>query len=161
MHVFCFLGFGFYLYLYHFKILWQGVPQSNCTLYEEPTIIKWLLLFLIQGQSNNYLLFSPFDPLLTPWSFYCIIPASTIPSHLIFHPMEAFFQPSDHIWHSFWLLQFYNVQLEIEDSEFHAVFKMQLNHRFTQWLNTDLWFALHSFSSHSKPQFTSFLTETR
>lgn len=34
----CLWVFVFYLAFYHPKILWQGVPQSNYMLCEEPTI---------------------------------------------------------------------------------------------------------------------------
>lgn len=76
----CFLCFGFYLPFVALKSCSKEFhnPIAHC-MKKQPSI-KLLLLFLIQGQPNNYLLFSPFDSLKTPWTFIAsYLPLQSLP----------------------------------------------------------------------------------
>lgn len=154
---FCFFAFKV-LFLVSFLSPQNPVARScskefynpiTCSVRNHPSV-KWRPSFLVQEQPSNHLLFtplcSPYDssvPLLRYTSLYIYfsLHLSSCGS-LFFFPhlskyFDTFFEP-----------------FQTEESELHAVFEVQLNHGFTEYLNNTLFFAIHSFPNNSKPEAT-------
>lgn len=106
--------------------------------------------FLYRNNQAIICYLPPFVPLMIPRCLYCVILLSISTSHFIYPPVEAFFfspHPSKYFDTFF-------EPFQTEESELHAVFEVQLNHGFTEYLNNTLFFAIHSFPNNSKPEAT-------
>lgn len=103
-----------------------GTTKQSFAIYP-PLFPLWFLGAFIALYFSLHLLLTSFILLWKPFFF------SPHPSKYF----DTFFEP-----------------FQTEESELHAVFEVQLNHGFTEYLNNTLFFAIHSFPNNSKPEAT-------